>query len=113
MLCPSMIAYTMNDEQACQNLASTPESMLTFTRSPSHLLFRNGEKGRIELSYFQQDKRWPQEADVQTEALKECEGYDQSAKRAEELHQAMLVQSFFNRTSSQLTEHGLLKLHEV
>lgn len=36
---------------------------------------------------------------------------DASARRAEEMHQAMLVQSFFQRTSSQLTEHGLRQLH--
>ena len=47
------------------------------------------------------------------EFSQESQSYEKSAKKAEEMHAAMLVQSFFNRTSSQLTEHGLLKLHEV
>ena len=47
------------------------------------------------------------------DVLRGAEGYEESAKRAEELHQAMLVQAFFNKTSSQLTEHGLLRLRQA
>jgi len=45
--------------------------------------------------------------------LEDVQAYKQSEKRAQEMQRATLIQAFFNRTSSQLTEHGLLALHQV
>lgn len=70
----------------------------------------------ISLSHCElrlQEAEWVQTPEDELHAL-HTHGEDQkSEKRAEELQQALTMQAFFNRTSSQLTEYGLLKLHEV
>ena len=56
---------------------------------------------------------WQEDEGADAAVLEDVHSYQQSEKRAREMQKASLIQAFFDRTSSQLTQHGLHCLHQV